>query len=162
MATLDDLKLTHRIFTKNYPFSRFAVEDDPRAKLEKPLAEAKFALVTSAGFMRPEDERYNNLIKLGDPSFREIPNDFPVRKLIEDHDSDSFDHAGLEVDRNLAFPLDRFKELEREGVIGTLNHRHLSFMGSIINPRGLIRQTAPQAAALFREDGVDAVFLTPV
>lgn len=162
MATYDDLKFTHRVFTKNYPFSRSAVEDNPSAKLEKSIHECKFALVTTAGLMRPDDERFSNLIKLGDTSFREIPNDFDVQDLIEDHDSDSFDHAGIETDKNLAFPLDRFKELEKDGKIGSLNHRHFSFMGSIISPSNLTKKTAPQVAELLKEDGVDAVFLTPV
>jgi D-proline reductase (dithiol) PrdB len=162
MATYDNLKLTHRLFTKNYPFAHYAVDDDPCAKLEKPLSESKFALVTTAGLMRPDDKRFNNLIKLGDPSFREIPNDFPVQDLIEDHSSDSFDHAGIQKDKNLAFPLDRFRELVAEGKIGSLNDRHFSFMGSIIAPNGLIKTTAPEAAKLLKEDGVDAVFLAPV
>jgi hypothetical protein len=162
MATFDDLKFTLRIFTKNYPFAKFAVEDNPTAKLEKPLVETKFALVSTAGLMRPDDERFSNLIKMGDPSFREIPNDFPVPDLIEDHSSDSFKHDGIEADRNLAFPLDRFKELEKKGEIGSLNNRHFSFMGSIISPRNLINKTAPGVAELLKEDGVEAVFLIPV
>jgi D-proline reductase (dithiol) PrdB len=162
MATFADLKFTHRVFTKNYPFSRYAVEDNPCAKLEKPLNECKFALITSAGFMRPDDERFSNLIKMGDTSFREIPNDFPVQELIEDHNSDSFDHEGIEADKNLAFPLDRFKELEKDDKIGSLNHRHFSFMGSIISPGSLIKKTAPEIANLLKEDRVDAVFLAPV
>ena len=162
MATYADLKFTHRIFTKNFPFSRYAVEDNPIAKLEKPLSECKFALVTTAGFMSPNDERFSSTIKMGDPSFREIPTDFPVQELIEDHNSDSFSHDGVEADKNLAFPLDRFKELKEEDKIGSLNHRHLSFRGSIISPRTLIKETAQQAANFLKEDGVDAVFLTPV
>lgn len=162
MATFDDLKFTHRVFTKNYPFHRWTVEDNPVAKLEKPLEECKFALVTTAGLMRPDDKRFNNLIKMGDTSFREIPDDFPVQDLIEDHDSDSFKHDGIEADKNLVFPLDRFKELEKDDKIGELNHRHFSFMGSIISPRNLIKETAPQVAQLLKGDSVDAVFLAPV
>lgn len=162
MATYDDLKFTHRIFTKNYPFARYAVTDDPCAKLEKPLSECKFAIVTTAGFMLPEDERFDKGVKLGDTSFREIPNDCEVRDLIEDHKSDSFKHSGIEADKNLAFPLDRFKELENQGKIGSLNRRHFSFMGSILSPGKLIRNSAPRAAKLLTEDGVDAVFLVPV
>lgn len=162
MASFNDLKFHHRMFIKNYPYSRYAVKDNPTAKLEKPLSECKFALVTTAGLMRPDDERFSNLVKLGDTSFREIPSDFPVQELIEDHASDSFNHDGIEADKNLAFPLDRFRELEAEGKIGSLNHRHFSFMGSIISPSGLVKKTAPDAANLLKEDGVDAVFLAPV
>ena len=105
---------------------------------------------------------FSNLIKMGDPSFREIPNDIDVQTLIEDHDSDSFVHDGIEADKNLAFPLDRFRELEKEGKIRSLNHRHFSFMGSILSPRKLIKETAPQVAQLLKEDSIDAVFLAPV
>ncbi len=162
MATYADLKLHHRIFTQNYPFHRYAVTDNPTAPHKKPLSESRIALITTAGLMRADDERFSNLIKLGDPTFREIPNDIEVQTLIEDHDSDSFSHDGIEADKNLAFPLDRFRELESQGKIGGLNQRHFSFMGSIISPRTLIKETAPQAAKLLKEDSVDAVFLAPV
>ena len=162
MATIQEMKLKHRLFISNYPFHRYEVKDNPVSKLSKPLSESKIALVTTAGFMREDDERFSNLIKLGDPSFRQIPNDIDVQTLIEDHDSDSFSHEGLEADKNLAFPLDRFRELEKEGKIGSLNDRHISFMGSIISAGKLIKKTAPQVAKMLKEDGVDAVFLTPV
>ncbi len=99
---------------------------------------------------------------MGDSTFREIPVSIETQTLIESHRSYSFDHLGLAADTNLAFPLDRFRELETRGVIGQLNHRHFSFMGSIVGPRMLIEETAPQVARLLREDGVDAAFLTPV
>jgi len=53
--------------------------------------------------------------------------------LIEAHKSDSFDHSGVQADRNLAFPMDRFRELVARGEIGAMNHRHFSFMGSILS-----------------------------
>ena len=71
-------------------------------------------------------------------------------------------YTALAADKNLAFPLDRFRELEAQGAIGELNHRHFSFMGSIVGPRRLIDETAPLVARRLREDGVDAVLLTPV
>ncbi|NNE65525.1 MAG: hypothetical protein HKN33_03080 [Pyrinomonadaceae bacterium] len=162
MATFSDLKLHHRAFTERYPFYRYRIEDNPVSKLKKPLEESKFALITTAGLMLESEKRFSNLIKMGDHSFREIPNDADVQSLIEDHDSSSFDHSGIEADKNLAFPLDRFRELESRGKIGSLNHRHLSFMGSIISPSKLIRRSAPEGARLLKKDGVDAVFLAPV
>jgi len=65
-------------------------------------------------------------------------------------------------DPNLAFPLDRARELVRRGRIGSVNRRHLSFMGSITAPGRLIRQSAPEAAALFVEDQVDLALFVPV
>jgi D-proline reductase (dithiol) PrdB len=162
MAEYADLKLTHRIFMQNYPFLQYKIRDNPRVKLTKPLKECKFALVTTAGLRAENDKPYDRLNKLGDCSFREIDNEIDIQSLIEDHKSTSFDHSGVQADKNLALPLDRFKELVEKKTIGSLNKRHFSFMGSIINPKNLIDETAPQVAELLKKDEVDAVFLTPV
>ncbi len=161
MATYDDMSLPVRVFMKAYPFSRYRIAPVPCAPLQKRISEARSALVTSAGYHTPEQPGFAR-ITIGDPSFREIPGDVAVHTLIESHNSTSFDHAGVLADQNLALPLDRFRELERRGEIGELNRRHFSFMGSIVNPRKLMRETAPEVARLLREDGVDAVLLTPV
>jgi D-proline reductase (dithiol) PrdB len=162
MATYDDLSLHVRLFMKGYMFSRHAIDPMPHAELRKPFDQARIALVTTAGLKTPEQADFDHSIKMGDASFREIPNTVDVRTLIESHRSYAFDHAGIEADANLAFPLDRFRELEARGVTGELNHRHFSFMGSIVGPRRLVEETAPQVARSLRKDNVDAVFLTPV
>ena len=162
MATYDDLLWSHRLFMKGYPFGHYAIDPVPCTPLSKPLSEARIALVTSAGVHLPEQEGFNHSIKGGDTSFRETPNTVVTNRLLESHRSSGFDHTGVEADRNLAFPLDRFRELEAKGVIGALNHRHFSFMGSIVMPRKLIDETSVQVAQMLREDKVDAVFLTTV
>lgn len=162
MATYHELKLTHRLFMQGYPFARYALTPTPCAPLVKPPGQARVALVTSAGLRLAEQPAFDHSLKMGDPSFREIPGDIKTADLREDHKSSSFDHTGLRRDPNLAFPLDRFRELAAQGELGTLNHRHLSFMGSIIGPGRLINETAPAAARLLKEDGVDVAFLTPV
>lgn len=162
MATYDDLSLTVRLFMKGYPFSRYTIEPVPCSPLVKPLREARVALVTTAGLRTPDQANFDSSIKMGDSSFRELPGDAETEKLIESHRSHAFDHAGIQADRNLAFPLDRFRELVARGEVGELNHRHFSFMGSIVGPRRLIAETAPQVARMLGEDRVDAVFLTPV
>ncbi len=78
------------------------------------------------------------------------------------HKSDAFDPAGLVADRNLGFPLDRLREMAARGEIGSLNRRHLSFMGSITAPGRLIAGTAPRAAELLAADGVDVALLVPL
>ena len=40
--------------------------------------------------------------------------------------------------------------------------RHISIMGSITAPGRLVSRTAPEIAALLRQDAVDAVLLVPV
>jgi D-proline reductase (dithiol) PrdB len=162
MATYDDLSLHVRLFMKSYPFSRYAIGPMPCAPLAKPLDDSRVALVTTAGLRTPGQSDFDHSDKRGDPSFREIPNTIETSLLVESHRSYAFDHEAVQSDVNLAFPLDRFRELESQGVIGELNHRHFSFMGSIVGPRRLIDETAPQVARMLAEDCVDAVLLTPV
>jgi D-proline reductase (dithiol) PrdB len=162
MANYDELKLSHRLLMQGYPFRRYALQPTPCAPLRKPLKQARVALVTTAGLRLPEQTPFDHSLKLGDPTFREIPHDVATARLVEDHRSSSFDHAGVQSDVNVAFPLDRFRELAAEGVIGSLNQRHFSFMGSIVGPRRLINETAPEVARLLQADGVEIAFLTPV
>lgn len=162
MASYSELILPYRLFMQAYPFSRYATRPVPLTKLARPLHQARVALITTAGLHTPEQPGFDASIKGGDTSFREIPGNIETATLIESHRSDAFDHTGVEADRNLVFPLDRFRELQDEGRIRELNHRHFSFMGSIVMPRRLIDETAPQVAHMLRDDGVEVAFLTPV
>jgi D-proline reductase (dithiol) PrdB len=160
MATYNDLHFTIRFLMKSYPFSRYRLPPTG-ARLLKPLSQSRLALITTAGFYLPSQPNFEQL-SMGDPSFREIPNDVDMVQLRDGHNSSSFDHEGVRTDRNLALPLERFRELQQSQQIGSLNHRHFSFMGSIIKPAPLINETAPTVAKYLQADGVDAVFLTPV
>ena len=130
--------------------------------MRKRISDCKLALITTAGLVEAGQPSFDSSVKGGDFSFREIRNDIDVRTLVDSHRSESFDHTGIRADPNLAFPLDRLREMQQEGVIGELNHRHWSFMGSITAPRRLVAQTAPAAAQQAVEDGVDAALLVPV
>lgn len=159
MARLEDLKLTHRLFVETYPFR--TVDWSPGARLAKPLARSKLALITSAGVHLPGQHSFDLAFRGGDFSFRELPDTLDVRHLKIAQRSSDFDQTGAREDRNLVFPLDRFRELEERGDIGELNHRHFSFMGSISAPGGLMSESAPRVAEMLRADGVDAAFLVP-
>lgn len=160
MANLSEFPLAIRLFLRAYTWRR--VDPVPWTELAKPISESRVALVTSAGFALAEQEPFDPSIRGGDPSFREIPNDVDVSTLRETHRSKSFDHSGIQLDPNLAFPIERLRELERTGQIGAVNRRHLSFMGSITAPGRLVRHSAPAAARLLVEDHVDVALLVPV
>jgi D-proline reductase (dithiol) PrdB len=134
----------------------------PWAPLKKPLHQCKLALVSSAGLVLPGQPPFDKKIKGGDPSFREIPADADVKSFLDTHRSESFDHTGLRRDPNLAFPLERVRELAARGRIGSVNRRHLSFMGSITAPGRFVRDTLPPAASWLIQDGVDVALLVPV
>jgi len=160
MATLKELDLKLRAFMRFYRYKRY--DWTPNAPLKKPLNECRFGLITTAGLHLPDQLPFDDELKAGDCSYREIPNDIDVQTLQISHQSTAFDQRGAHEDRNLVFPLDRFRELETEKTIGGLNHRHFSFMGSITAPRRLLENTAPEVARIFKTDAVDAVFLVPV
>lgn len=160
MGDVSEFSFKTRIFLKAYPWRR--IDPVPWAPLRKPLAQSRIALLSSAGFVLPDQAPFDESVRGGDPSFREIPSDADVSTLIETHRSETFDHTGLARDPNLAFPIDRVRELARAGRIGSVNRRHLSFMGSITAPGRLTKRTAPEAVRRLVDDGVDAALLIPV
>jgi D-proline reductase (dithiol) PrdB len=120
------------------------------------LRDATVAVVTTAGLIRPGEE----LWAAGDTGYRVFDRD--ERNLIVAHQSTNFDRVGIAADLNVAYPLERLREMEREGVIGAVAPRHLSFTGPIMELSTLQLDSGPAAAARLRGDGVDVVLLTPV
>jgi D-proline reductase (dithiol) PrdB len=160
MGDFKEFSLPVRLFLSAYPWRR--IDPVPWTPLRKPLNQARLAVVSSAGFVMPGQPPFDESVRGGDVSFREIDGEAAPSSLIDTHRSESFDHAGLQQDPNLAFPLDRCRELQQAGRIGSLNRRHLSFMGSITAPGRLVKQTAPEAVRWLVEDQVDAALLVPV
>jgi D-proline reductase (dithiol) PrdB len=119
-------------------------------------------VVTSAAFYTADQKPFDPGVRGGDYSYREIPENVELDTLRIGHKSDAFDHSGIDQDKNLALPLDRLRGLNRENLIGQMATRHFSLMGSITAPSRLVNITAPELARKLREDGVDAVLLTPV
>lgn len=160
MAKLSDLALKYRVFLRAYRFRR--VDWTPGTVLKKPLADARVAAITSAGYYLPDQPPFDPSIRGGDTSYRVIPEDADLTRLRIGNRSDTFDSSGIEADKNLSLPLDRLHELERDRRIGTVARRHFSIMGSITAPGRLVSRTAPEIAAMLHEDHVDAVLLAPV
>ncbi len=167
MARFDDIELVERLFLKSYPFSRYAPRpNDPASMavtpLRKPLVECMVAVITTAGLSLPNQPPFDTTIKMGDSSFREFPGDISPQQLEMNHRSWAFDQRGILRDRNLVMPLDRLREMRDRGEIGALAPHHYSFMGSIVGPRKLIKESAPEVARRLVADGVDVALLTPV
>ena len=160
MGDIGEFALKDRLFLRTYRWRR--IDPVPRAPLGKPLRDCRVAIVSSAGFVLPSQEPFDTGVRGGDPSFREIPADTDVSILVDMHRSETFDHAGMRDDPNLVLPIDRMRELAERGRIGSVNRRHLSFMGGITAPGRLIKYTAPEAARQLVSDAVDAALLIPV
>jgi D-proline reductase (dithiol) PrdB len=160
VARLSDLSLKNRLFMSTYRYR--TLDPVPFASPRKPLSAARVAIVTTGGLHAPGQPPFDGSVKGGDVSFRELPGDVDCSTLVCAHKSDAFDQTGFSKDRNIGFPIERLREMAARGEIGTLNGRHLSFMGSITAPGRLLAETAPRGAELLAADGVDVALLVPL
>jgi D-proline reductase (dithiol) PrdB len=128
----------------------------PWTPLQRPLSEARLALVTTAGLHVRGDHPFTG----GDQTFRTIPAAASAGEIIQSHASIGFDRSGLQQDLNTVFPVDRMRELTEQREIGSLGPRFFSFMGAQRAYDRLLNDTGPAVAQLLHEDGVDVVFLT--
>jgi D-proline reductase (dithiol) PrdB len=136
----------------------------PWAPLSKPLEESTVAVVSSAGLALKTDlpfdqegERLNPW--WGDPSYRIIPRTATAEevKLYHLH----IHPRVAEQDLNTILPLQRLLELEERGEIGRSSARHYSFMGYILQPEVLLRDSTPAMIRQMKRDEVDVVLLVP-
>ena len=120
-----------------------------------PLARSRVAIVTTAGLARRGEVWADQ-----SSEFHVFGRD--EAGIVLAHNSTNFDRSGWAADRNVVYPIDRLAEMAREGAIGSVAPRHLSFLGSTFELSTMRLDSGPRAAALLREDGVDVVLLTPV
>src|SRR4051794_39742584 len=81
-----------------------------------PLAARRVAIISTAGLHKRGDRPF----RPGDGSYRVIPADTPARELVMSHISVNFDRTGFQQDSNVAFPIDRLRELVVEGTVGSM------------------------------------------
>ena len=72
----------------------------------------------------------------------------------------NFDRTGLQEDWNVAFPVERLRELAAAGTIGSMADTHNSFMGAT-DPLQM-EPYARELAGRLKQNGVDGVLLAPV
>jgi D-proline reductase (dithiol) PrdB len=145
-------------------FSNFRCREDgdpPWTPLAKPLRSCKVALVTSSGLIRRSDPPFDLANAEGDPSYRVIPADTRPSELTFSHVSPNWDRSGAAMDINCVFPLDRFRELAEEGVIGSVADEYYAFMGAVFNTDPLVEGSAPEVGRRLKAAGVDVAFLVP-
>ena len=136
----------------------------PWTPLKKPIRETTFTLMTSAGISMKTDspfdvERERREPAWGDPTSRQIPASAGEEDIDVNHLHINTDY--IKQDINVIFPLKRFKEFEKEGVIGRMAPNCYSYYGFQPDPAELLEQTMPKVAEQMQADNVDAVLLTP-
>lgn len=120
------------------------------------LGRRKIAIVSSAALIPRGDQPFAH----GTTEVRFLPTSVPANDVLMSHVSINFDRTGFQRDLNVAYPIDRLRELAAEGVIGGVAETHYVVMGST-DPVGM-EQSSDQMAAQMRLEGVDSVLLCPV
>jgi len=149
-------------------------EDGPFMPLTKPVSDARLALLTSSGhFVEGDDPepfgvkdmsqeeaaaRISEFLRLA-PQLSTIPVDTPRERLRVRHGG--YDIRGAQADPNVTLPIERLRELERDGIIGALAPQAYSFVGATAQ-RPLLKESGPQWVELLRQQQVDAALLVPV
>jgi len=155
-ADFEEGKTTEAV--KNYPF--VVSEDVPWTPFVGESSEKTVALVTSGGlYLKDSQPAFEPGTIHGDPSYRAIPRTVTPKDLAIAHGH--YDTALAEQDINTIFPLQRFIELEKEGIIGRVADTHYSF--SYVNDVvTLVRRTIPEVLGRLKAAAVDFLFLVPV
>ena len=144
----------------SYPW--FRTEGEPFVRLDKPVGQSRFALVTTGGYsIDGEQEPFVPMPNFDGkaPGVREIPLDVDRSKLVINHPG--YDHRFAQEDINVNLPLDRMRELTDAGEIGWMSSDTQVLMGLAPDVTPLIEQTIPALVDRFRSDSVEAALLVP-
>ena len=150
-------KLKDEAFTTEYPMPEF--DNVAPATAISDLSKARIALVTSGGIVpkgNPDRIESSSASKYGTYSIENV----------DTLSADSYEtaHGGYDPvyanqDPNRVLPLDRVREMEKEGVIGSLHDYFYTTVGNgtaVANAKKYAAEIAQKLVA----DGVDAVILT--
>ncbi len=142
-------------------FSFIHNEWTPWQRFERPLDQAKVALLSSGGvYLKGWQAPFDDQHPWGDGGFRELPTNVQSEDLAAAHSH--YDHKYVDQDINVVFPLDRLRELQRDAYIGSVAPLHYTFMGFVTRPYQLLADSAPQMAWRLKMANVDAAVLVVV
>lgn len=153
MARIDDIPEPTRSAVIALPIAPVAA---PAFVAGPPLAQRRVAIVSSAALFRRGEAPFQP----GSGEYRALPADLPPGDLLMSHVSIGFDRSGWQRDLNVAYPIDRLRELAAEGVVGSVAATHYSVLGST-DPQAMAA-SADAIAAQMRAEGVGGAVLSPV
>jgi len=137
----------------------------PLTPLAVPLAQARIALLSTAGISCPPDppfdmdgERANPM--WGDPSWRRIPASATEADVEVNHLH--IETSYIMRDLNVALPLRRLEELVAAGEVGSVAPTHYSVMGFQPDATVQVSDSAPAIAAAMHAEAVSGAVLAPV
>jgi D-proline reductase (dithiol) PrdB len=130
--------------------------DVPWTPLTKPLSQCRVALASSGGVFVEGQQPFHFE---DDTSHREIPADTDMARLRVAHFG--YPTGDATKDPNCVFPLERLREMEADGVIGSLSPRAFTFMGGVYSQRLVKEELIPPLLAKVKEDNVDLFYIVP-
>ncbi|MCG6534658.1 MAG: glycine/betaine/sarcosine/D-proline family reductase selenoprotein B [Syntrophales bacterium LBB04] len=157
MEIIKYVDVTQSMFPDQPPYQWTENDSAPWTPITKDLAKSKIVLISSSGAYLKDQSPFNSI--KNDLTFREIPKEVDVRDLKISHDF--YDHADAEKDINCVFPIERMRELEKEGFIGKLAEINFTFMGRIFRKTQLLNEMIPEIVAKLKQMNIDLAFLVP-
>jgi D-proline reductase (dithiol) PrdB len=138
--------------------------DIPWTPISKPVNQATFSIVTSAGINLKTDppfnmEREKQEPTWGDPTYRVIPKESTEQDIDVSHLHINTDFILQDI--NVMLPLARMKELEQDRVIGKMAPTAYSFYGFQWERTSFLTEAIEPMSKQMKEEGVDYVILTP-
>ena len=97
--------------------------------------------MTTAGLNFREDRKFDFV----DAGYRALPRELATKDILMTHTSVNYDRSGFQEDINVVFPIDRLKELEASGAIGSVASINYSFMGG-----GMLPMSTKTARGIWR------------
>jgi D-proline reductase (dithiol) PrdB len=145
--------------------ARAPTELVPWTPLRRPLGEATVTLVSTAGISLKTDAPFDAEAERrnpwwGDPSHRVLSRAATEADIVVSHLH--IEPAYIHEDLNVAFPLARLAELEREGRVGRSAPSHYSFMGYLLDPTEFLAATVPAMIEQMKREDVDGAVFVPV
>lgn len=153
---------------------RISYDDGPFVPVQKNIDQLKIMLFTSSGhFVKTDDPKPLGVEKMTqeqaesrimefikqEPELSAIPKETHYDDLMVRHGG--YDIQGAQKDPNVAFPLEIFREFEKEKKIGCFVDTVFSFVGACSQIR-LLKKTGPKWVEKIKSMDVDAVFMIPV
>ncbi|MFP6743702.1 MAG: glycine/sarcosine/betaine reductase selenoprotein B family protein [Alphaproteobacteria bacterium] len=153
MARLSDIYDSLRVYIEGLDCITF----DTQPWVEgPPLSARRVAIVSTAGLQSRGDRPFSD----DADDYRVIPGSSTAGDIVMSHVSTAFDRTGFQQDINVAFPIDRLRELAAEDRIGSVADFHYSVMGATAPQH--MEAAAHELSGHFKADGVDAVLLVPI
>ena len=119
-----------------------------------PLNERRVAIIATSGVHMPSDRpfQFNQ-----HDTYRVIPGNVTANDVVMSHGEASFDRTGFQRDGNMAFPIDRLREMAADGIIGSVADFHYSFGAPMSDEE--TETAGREIARLLKQDNVNAAIM---